>query len=444
MLDDSELLTTVEASARTGVHVIGLRTVIYALGFLGSVLTARALGADGRGRYVLPLTVLMILFTLANLGLEHAQIYLAGRGAPLTALWANGTLVGLLAAVVVWGLCAIVLLTPSSSIHADTPTSWLVVTIAQLPLMLHILYWLNVLQLAGRVRAGVAASAVGAVFQAVAITAMFLANGLTPFRVLVLITLTNLVVWGVVLGIGVRAGVASVHVDRAWLRAGLGFGVRAQMGLMFVFLLLRLDQVMVQRILGFASLGQYSLAVTLAELLWLLSDPFAAALLPHQVKAEGDDDVRLGYATARIALLLVSGAAIVCWIAAPWAIRIAFGSGFEAAVWPFRLLLPGVAALAIQRPLAGVLLKRGRPALVSVFGAGALVINVVWNLTLLHTLGIAAASIGSSLAYASLAAAYVVATRHAASRARASLVPRPADLFVLGRAFRSAASRSAA
>ncbi len=443
MHDEAELMATLERSTRTGVHVIGLRLATYGLGFVGSVLIARALGPDGRGRYVLPLAILAIVFTLGNLGLEHAQIYLAGRSVPLETLWANATFVGVVVAVVVWGVTAMILLFVDPH-PARTPVAWLLVVVVQLPLMLHILFWLNILQLAGRVRSGVAAGSAAAAIQTITVVILYLGHVLTPFLVLVLIGATNIVTWAIVLGIGVRSGVASFRMNRTHLREGLRFGIRAQMGIVFVFLLLRLDQVMVQRILGFDDLGLYSLAVTVAELLWLLSDPFAAALLPHQVAAEGDDDLRLSYATARLALILVASAAVVAWVASPWVIRLVFGEAYESAVWPFRLLLPGVVALAIQRPLAGVMLKRGRPGLISVFGAGALILNVAWNLLLLPRIGIAAAASGSSLSYIFLASAYVVATRRSASTDNLSLVPGRADIRLLTRGIRGSTRRSGA
>ena len=443
MHDETELLTTLERSTRTGVHVIALRLTTYALGFLGSILIARALGPDGRGRYVLPLAILAIVFTLGNLGLEHAQIYLAGRSVPLDTLWANATVLGIMVSLVVWGMAAVTLLFVEPR-PGGIPVAWLVVVVVQLPLMLHILYWLNILQLAGRVRSGIAAGSAAAAIQTVTVVILYLGNALTPFLVLLLIGATNLITWGTLLAIGVRSGLASLRTDRARLGEGLRFGLRAQMGIVFVFLLLRLDQVMVQRILGFDDLGVYSLAVAVAELLWLLSDPFAAALLPHQVAAEGDDDLRLSYATARLALLLVASAAVVAWVTAPWVIPLVFGEAFDGAVWPFRLLLPGVVALAIQRPLAGVMLKRGHPGLVSMFGAGALLLNVIWNLLLLPRIGVAAAACGSSLSYIFLATAYVISTRGAGGAGNLSLLPRRADLVLLARGFRGSARRSSA
>ena len=441
MQDEPELLAILERSTRTGIHVVGLRIVTYATGFLGAILIARALGPAGRGRFALPVAVLMILFTLSNLGLEHAQIFLAGQGVSHRSLWANATRVGLKASVVVWAVVGLLLLSPWGS-APDLPLSWVIVTLVQLPLLLHVLYWLNILQLAGKVRSGIAAGAVAAGAETAVVVVMFATHQLTPFRVLVLTGIANALLWAIVLGIGIRAGLVAVHAEPSVFRRGLRFGLKAQVGMVFVFLLFRVDQLMVQHALGFQALGLYSLAVTLAELLWLLSDPFAAALLPHQIDAGGDDDLRLGDAAARLNLLLVAGAALVAWVTCPLMIRLVFGSGYGGAVWPFRLLLPGIVALAIQRPLAGVLLKRGRPGLVTAFGAVALVFNVVWNALLLPVMGIAAASIGSSLAYGFLAVAYVVATRRVTSLPARDLVPTRADLSMLRRALRSAATRS--
>jgi O-antigen/teichoic acid export membrane protein len=433
--NEPELFAVLERSTRTGIHVIGLRLVTYATAFVGGVLVARSLGPDDRGRYILPLTVLAIVFTVTNLGLEQAQVNLAARGTPLRTMWANATIVGAVVSVVVWVSAAVVVALRPSILH--TPASWIVLTFVQLPLLLHILYWLNILQLAGRVRAGVAASALASGAEALAVLALYAAHALTPFRALAIVGAGNLITWGVLLAMGRQAGIVGFKIDAPSLRRGLRFGVRAQFGVVFTFLLLRVDQIMVQNRMGFAALGTYSLAVVLAELMWLTSEPFASALLPHQVEAEGDDDIRLGLATARVSLLLVAVAGVIAWLAAPWAIRTIFGSAYDGAIWPFRWLLPGVVALTVQRPLAGVLLKRGRPALVSVLGGLALALNVAWNLTLIPRYGLVAASIGSSVAYTFLGVAYLVLMRRMGNDVPLRMVPGRAEWSMLGRIARA-------
>ena len=409
MKDDLALFPELEDSARIGVHLLGLRVVTYCAGFGASVVIGRAVGPEGRGMYALPMVVLAIVVSLGNLGLEHAQIFLAGRKFKLNALWANAGLVGCAVAVGVW-ILGVVVIPAFGERPGGVPAAWLWIALIQVPLLLQILYWTNLLQLAGHARGAVGVTLLGTVAQTGVVLLLFALGDLTPFSVLLLTGMTTLITWGGTVMIGARAGLVSWRIDPSALRMGISFGLRAQLGIVFVFLLLRVDQLMVQRVLGFEALGLYSLAATLAELLWLLSDPFATALLRHQVEADGDEDVTLGYATARLGLFLTGSAAIVAWVVIPWAIRVTYGEAFMGAVWPFRLLLPGIVALAVQRPLAAILLKRGRPGLVSAFGAIALALNVGLNLWLLERIGPSAASLSSSSAYIILAAAYVIAT----------------------------------
>ena len=437
MQDEPTLLPALEESARTGVHLFGLRLATYGIGFVASVLIGRALGPDGRGRYALPMVVLAIVTTIGSFGLEHAQIYLAGRRVRLTTMWANAGFVGAVVGAVVCCVAAVVTLMPGG-VPGSIPALWLWVVLAQVPLLLQTLYWTNLLQVAGRARAAVGATLLGTTVQTLLVVVLVSAGELTPFLVLVLSGLANLLTWGGTILVGTRTGLVSWRLDRGVMRAGIRFGLRAQLGIVFVFLLFRIDQVMVQRTLGFEALGLYSLAVTLAELLWLLSDPFATALLRHQVDAEGDGDVSLGYATARLGLIISGSAATVSWFAGPLLIKLAYGEAFAGAVWPFRLLLPGVVALAVQRPLAAVLLKLGRPGLLSLFGALALGLNVALNLALLGRYGPGAAAVSSSAAYVLLAGAYVWATGGAPGR----LVPTADDLSRLGRAVRGAGARA--
>jgi O-antigen/teichoic acid export membrane protein len=381
--------------------------------------------------FTLPITVLAIMATVGNLGLEHAQVNLAGAGVALRSLWANAALVAIASGCTLWLLAAGVMVLWESQAPFGVPIMWWVLTLAQLPFLLQILYWLNLLQLGHRARASAAAGLGGAALQTAVIFTLWSRGEMTPFRVLIVIGLSNLLTWGILLWVGVRAGMAGRRVDRSVLRRSLRFGLQAGLGIVFVFLLLRVDQLMVQRALGFRDLGLYSLAVTLAELLWLLSAPFATALLPHQVAAEGDDDLRLGFGAARIALSMAVAGAIVAWLVSPWAIRFVYGPDFAGAVWPFRLLLPGVVALAIQRPLAGILMKRGRPGLASVFGGVALALNVLLNLVLLSMVGLSGASVASSIAYVFLAVAYVIVTRRPGIADERDLLPRKGDLVVL-------------
>ncbi len=308
------------------------------------------------------------------------------------------------------------------------PASWIAVAVAQLPLLLTSLYWAGLLQLDGGLTTAVRATVAGTVVHASVIVGLAIAGGLTPFRVLAVTWVSVGVTWALLLRAGVRRGTAGSRSDRGLLRRAMAFGLRAQFATLFTFLLLRVDQLLVQRVLGFEELGLYALAVVLAELLWLATDPFAASLLPHQVRAAEGDDRRLGFATARLGLLVALGLCVVGWIVAPFAIRLAYGDAFVDATWAFRWLLPGVAAIAAQRPLYAIVTREGRMGLAAAMNAAALALNIVLNLALLERLGIVGASVASSVTYILLGVGYVLATRRPGVVSWRDLVPRRSDL----------------
>ena len=436
MSEDAELNSVLARVTSTGVRVMGLRLSGYAVGFVASILIARSLGPTGRGMYAYPVAVLGIVIAFGHVGLEFAQIHLAGQGRDLRHMWANATVFSVVAGVMCWaGVAGLITVDPR--ITDGLPLSWIVIPMGLVPLLLMSLYWASLLQLDGRLMGSTWASWFGVALQAIAIAALFFLHDLTPFRVLLLQWLTNGSAWLLLLRCCHRAGLVNLRVDRRLLRQSLVFGVKVYVAQVFLFLVLRVDQVMVAGYDGYRQLGLYALATTVAELLWLLTDPLAAAMIPHLVRAQIGDDRRLSFAMARLSLSISALAAIAGWFLAPLVIPLVYGKGFTGATAALRLLLPGVVALAASRPLGAVRVKEGQVVLPSVLGLAALGLNVVLNILLLPRIGIRGASIASSVCYAALAVSYAFIARRRGVAGWRDLVPRPSDLRLLSAGRRS-------
>ena len=430
MGEEPELKSVLLRATSTGVRVMGLRLSGYAVGFVASILIARALGPTGRGLYAYPVALLGIVMAFGHIGLEFAQIHLAGQGRDLRHMWANATVFSVVAGIVCWaGVAGIFAIDPRAA--GGLPLSWVAIPMGLVPLLLMSLYWAGLLQLDGRLMGATWASWFGVALQAVAIAVMFFLHDLTPFRVLLLQWLTNGSAWLFLLLACYRAGLVNLRIDRRLLRRSVVFGVKVYVAQVFLYLVLRVDQVLVGRYAGFRQLGLYALATTVAELLWLLTDPLAAALIPHMVQARVGDDRRLSFAMARLSMSISTVAAIAGWFLAPLVIPLVYGRGFAGAVPALRLLLPGVVALAAARPLGSVRVKEGQVVLPSVLGLVALGLNVALNLILLPRMGIRGSSIASSVCYGALALSYVVIARRRGVAGWLDLVPRPSDLRLL-------------
>jgi len=397
----------------TGVRVMGLWVWANAVGFVASALIARQLGPVGRGLYAYPVAILGIMVAFGHIGLEFAQIHLASQGRDLRRMWANATVVSVLLGGLCWaGLGIVVVIYPHAA--GGLPLWWLVLPAGLVPVQLMTLFWASLLQIDGRLVVTAHASWIGAVVQAAAVGVLFSLHELTPFRVLLLLWLLNGSTWLVLLLASRRAGLVSLRPDRDLLRRAVVFGVKAYGAQVVFYLVLRVDQVLVRGFAGYSQLGLYTLATIAAEMLWLVTDPLAAALVPHQVRASVGDGRRLSFAMARRSLWISMSAAAAAWLLAPLAIRVVYGSAFVGAVPALQLLLPGVVALGATRPLLAMLLKEGRAVVLTVLGLGMLGANVALNIVLLPRIGIRGSSIASSVCYAALALSYVVLARRQA------------------------------
>jgi len=215
-------------------------------------------------------------------------------------------------------------------------------------------------------------------------------------------------------------------------------------GMVLLFLHLRVDVFLLKGIAGTTALGIYSLAVVLAETVMQATDGLSIALVPRQLKntiAEaGRQVMRMGRLNILTGLLVAAAWIAAGWLAIPWL----FGEEFSGAYLPLLVLLPGMIAFGVQRLTGPVVLRSARSDLLVLFNGGALGVNVALDLLLLPTLGPVGAATASSVSYVLSAALFVWWTMRVAPGARvADLVPRRSDIGLLADLPRRAADELA-
>jgi O-antigen/teichoic acid export membrane protein len=162
---------------------------------------------------------------------------------------------------------------------------------------------------------------------------------------------------------------------------------------------LRVDMYMVQGWLGAAALGQYSIAVTLAETLMMATDAVAVAVLPAQMTNTVQESAQRALRAARINVLLGTGLALAAAIVSGPAITLLYGESYRPAVLPMIALLPGIVSLGMQRVCGAPTLRTGRPLGIAGIYALTLTTNIILNMLLIRRYGLIGASIASSVSY---------------------------------------------
>jgi O-antigen/teichoic acid export membrane protein len=206
------------------------------------------------------------------------------------------------------------------------------------------------------------------------------------------------------------------RVQESVWRDSLRFGLAIHPGIILLLLHLRLDLFLLQSLRGLEEVGIYSLAVMLAETLWLVPDAFALAATPHQVRASNVEDAAVTLRAARINVAVTAGLSLIlAALAIPLVARV-YGPAFSPAVPALWALLPGIVAMAAQRSCGVFLVKRNRPWLISGILGPAVGINVLANLVVIPRWGAVGAALASSVSYAVSSSAIVLWVARAADR----------------------------
>lgn len=198
-------------------------------------------------------------------------------------------------------------------------------------------------------------------------------------------------------GLGLLRQGQRLGVDRQLWRQLREVGSRGGISVILVFLLFRSDQYLIEHMLGAASLGVYSVAVTFAEMMQRLPNVAGAVLLPKVIQAqegEGLLSLRVARNVFFFSLLCALG------LAATGKLLIALiFPDYREAYLPLLWMLPGLVIAGFGSVFNTRLAGQGYPAITLWAPALALALNVALNLALIPAMGLVGAALSTSLAY---------------------------------------------
>lgn len=366
------------------------------VGAFVSVAIARGLGPEGRGAYFVLVTIAIVAISLGHLSVEQAQVCLWKRPEARAALSANSLLLGVSVGVLS-ALATVVVTTALGPEVVPVPShTLLAVALLGIPCSMTVLYLNNILVLRARIEW---------------VNWSGLCTGLVHCVVLLSLAATGrlslawvVVMWVISLALPLAIVIPVIRPrlrdrDLSLARRELGMGLRYHTGLVSLFLLFRIDILMLNAMMTNAAVGLYSLAATLIELTRVAVDSIAQVALPRQMEGDHDSAAAFTARTARLTLLFALVSVGLMCAVAPILIPVVYGSAFAGSVPPLLGLAPGLMVLGGTRTIAAFLLRLDRPVLMSAISVTALVVNVVLNLVLIPAFGIVGCAVASSIGY---------------------------------------------
>ncbi len=392
----------------------------------GGVVVARVLHPEGRGTYAVATTLATIALAVGHLSVEQSNVALwPGRAAAVTANSALlGPVLGGVAAIGAWCFARGGL---AGSAAAHHPGLMLVALVA-VPFTMTVLYLNTTLALAGLVGAVDLATILGGVVQAGALVGLALADRLTVGSAVAIWVLGSAVPLVVLLSVArPRLGQA----DATLARQAVATGIRYHAGSVALYLVFRLDTLLLAVLSSSAAVGLYTVAVTTAEITRLPTDALARTSLARQATADLPSAASQTAQATRTSVLLAVAAVGGFCLVAPVAVPLLYGADFTGAVPAVLALAPGLLALGAGRQVSAFLLRLHRPLTMSLPSIIAAGLTVVANLALIPRWGPVGCALASSLAYVVITAVQVTRFCRASGTPVTQLLPGPGELRAL-------------
>jgi stage V sporulation protein B len=427
--------------ARRVVSVFGAKVVVFGLGLITTVVISRLLGPDGKGAFVGVTALPALVGTVGVFGLPYAINYYAAKGNSVRGLLVTSILfVAVISAVVV----AVLWLTlpwlersifsaPVEKLGQGTGDQMLRLILIAVP-------------------AGLLGTFVGTILygrhEVKLYTSIMVGQAFATLLVLVAaVGVLRLGVPGAVGGsvivscLGAAAAILAVrHVANrnpggtpVSVRSVVSYGARVYPAGIMGYFNYRADTLLIQALLvkSAGPLGLYSMAVTMAELLFFIPDAVNTIFMPTVVGSTAEEaNAKLGRVSRTTFLVTVAGS--IALIPVAWlGIHIVLPD-FNDCLPAFLVLLPAVVSLSLSKVMTSYITGRGRPGPVSIGAAITLVLNLVANVLLIPPFGIIGAAAASLLSYATMALLMVVvACRMSGLSPLALVVPRREEFMTL-------------
>jgi O-antigen/teichoic acid export membrane protein len=198
---------------------------------------------------------------------------------------------------------------------------------------------------------------------------------------------------------GERAsGKTANGIDSA--RACFSYGVKAQLSNLVHFFNYRLSLYFLEAHADVSDVGVYSLGVSLAESIWMISQSIAIVQFMRIARSDNPELLRMGtlhWAWVSLGLAALAGAVLL--LIPPEGFALIFSKDFTTSSMVMRYLMPGILAQSFSTLLAHYFAGRGRYGVNLGGSFTGLLVNIAGGILLVPVMGWQGAAITASAAY---------------------------------------------
>ncbi|MCU0454562.1 MAG: oligosaccharide flippase family protein [Bacteroidetes bacterium] len=366
------------------------------IGIASSVIIARTLGPEGRGILALLAVYQGLAIQFGTVGFNASVTYFLSREPQLHRPIIGTTVSTAIVAGVISGvLIALAAGVFPTALLGSVSYGWLLISLAALPFMFLQQFLQNVLLARQRIVAYNGVDLSNRSLQLAALAVLLLWIGEGALAAVWAISVVGVLSGVIAMGTTFYREPVSLRPDGATFKRMTTYGLRLYAASVLMFLVFRVQVVLVNAVAGESAAGIYAVAFQLADLIYLLPVTLGTLLFPRismNARDDGQTTARL-FRVTMVAMLLLCGAMAM---GAEWIITRLYGESFADATETIQWLLPGVFTLSLVTILNNDLTGRGIPWGMVVIPAIALLFVGSLSSVLIPGLGINGAAMSAS------------------------------------------------
>jgi O-antigen/teichoic acid export membrane protein len=196
-------------------------------------------------------------------------------------------------------------------------------------------------------------------------------------------------------------------LDKNQFKFLISFSSLAYLSNILQFLSYRMDFWFVKYSFGSSELGIYSLAVNLAQMLWLLPQAIASVFLSYSSSEQLETLIKQTNILSRINFFIMLVATIILIFSIGFIIPFLYGEQFTDAVFLFRVLLIGIVPFSITTILASFFAGKGMQKINFKCSLLGFVICLLLDLILIPKYGTKGAAFATVISY-TISTGYII------------------------------------
>lgn len=380
--------------------VFSTNALMLSSGVITSLLSAWALGPDGRGDLMIVLMWPGIFSMVAEIGLPMAYRYWTAKEPErISALFSNAVLLTLLLGLgmllVAWFVIPTLIGHRSSEVLVLAQIYALVIPTTMFTDLIR-----GILEGARRFHWVAALRLIFFGVQAVSYIGLWFTGHLTlsaAMYTMIASSFASLIV--ALVGI-TRELKPRWEPKLADLKLTLRYGVRDYPGVLTEFVNWRLDLMMLVGMASSTAVGLYSVAVRMSDITTLLASSVGDAVMPEVAASKkNDESTKIVAKSLRLTLTAHLILLVPLWISAPYILQFAYGDGFVPVTNVLRLLMLASVIWSLGAILISGLNGLGHPGLSTSARLSAAIVMVIALLAWLPRWGIKGAALASITGY---------------------------------------------